>query len=92
MHSKQLSELVVKVVNFTCDQCGRVYMFRRVLDRHVRRNHTDHPVFDCSQYGRSFIRHGNSEKHERNCTRGVPAAKRQCVAVPVAGQAGAPEF
>ena len=65
-------------------------MFQRGLTRHVRRNHTDHPVFDCSQCGRSFARHGNLEKHRRNCTDGAPAGKRQRVpaAVPVA----VPEF
>ena len=58
-------------------------MFQRGLTRHVRRNHTEHPVFDCSQCGRSFARHGNLEKHRRNCTCCSPAAKRQRVDVPV---------
>ena len=25
------------MVNFTCDQCGRKYIYRRGLDRHVRK-------------------------------------------------------
>ena len=58
-------------------------MFQRSLYRHVRRNHTNHPVFDCSQCGRSFARHGNLEKHRRNCTGCAPAAERHRVAVPV---------
>ena len=66
---------------------------RRSLARHVKRNHTDHPVFDCSQCGRSFTIPGNLEKHKRNCTGGAPAAKRQCVpvAVPVATTTTAPD-
>ena len=64
-------------------------MYRRGLARHVRRNHTDHPVFDCNQCDRSFARPGNLENHKRTCTGGavaVPAAKKQRIdgAVPVA--------
>ena len=60
-------------------------MYRRSLARHVRRNHTDHPVFDCNQCDRSFARPDNLEKHTRNCTGGqvpvaAPAAKKKRIA------------
>ena len=58
------------MVNFTCDQCRRKYIYRRGLDRHVRRNHTTHPVFDCDQCERSFARSSNLEKHKRTSTGG----------------------
>ena len=82
------------MVNFTCDQCRCVFLYQRDLTRHIKRNHTYHPVFDCNQCGRSFARHGNLEKHRRNCTGCAPAAKRQRVAVPVPVpvQTGVPEF
>ena len=69
-------------------------MYRRSLPRHVKRNYTDHPVFDCSQCGRSLARPDNLEKHKINCTGGAPAAKRQCVpvAVPVSTTTTASEF
>ena len=35
----------MEMVNFTCDQCERKYIYRCCLHRHVTRNHTDHPVF-----------------------------------------------
>ena len=81
------------MVNFTCDQCGRKYIYRRNLDQHVRRNHTALPVFDCDQCERSFARSSNLEKHKRTCTGdrvvvvpvAAPAAKRRCIGV-------APEF
>ena len=50
--------------NFTCDQCGCNYLYRHNLQRHVKRNHTDHPVFICDQCERSFARSGNLEKHK----------------------------
>ena len=81
-----LSNYLRTMFNFACDQYGRVYMFQRGLTGHVNGNNTDHPVFDCSQCGRSFARHGNLEKHRRSCTDGAPAAKRQRVPVAV------PEF
>ena len=55
-------------------------MYRRSLDRHVTRNHTDYPVFDYDQCGKSFARSGNLEKHKRTCTGDAVVA----VAVPVA--------
>ena len=56
-------------------------MYRRRLARHIRRNHTDHPVFDCNQCDRSFARPDNLEKHKRTCTGGhVPAAKKRRIA------------
>ena len=71
------------MVNFTYDQRGRVYMHRRSLDRHVTRNHTDHPIFVCNQCEKLFARSGNLEKHKRTCTGDAVAA----VAVPVAAPA-----
>ena len=64
-------------------------MYRRGLDRHVTRNHTDHPVFDCNQCDRSLARSDNLEKHKRTCPVGAvaaPAAKKRRIdgAVPVA--------
>ena len=47
---------------------------------YVARNHTDHPIFDCNQCGKSFARSGNLEKHKRSYTGDAVAA----VAVPVA--------
>ena len=80
------------MVNFTCDQCRRKYIYRLNLDQHVRRNHTAHPVFISDQCDRSFVRSGNLEKHKRTCTGGrvavpvaPPAAKKRCIGV-------APEF
>ena len=58
-------------------------MYRRSSNRHVRINHTDHPIFDCNQCGKSFARSGNLEKHKRICTGDDVAA----VAVPVAAPA-----
>ena len=72
------------MVNFTCDRCGRKYIYRRNLDRHVRRNHTAHPVFGCDQCERSFARSSNLEKHKRTCTGGqvaAPATKKRCISV-----------
>ena len=69
------------MVNFTCDQCERkyiyIYIYRRNLDHHVRRNHATHPVFDF-ECERSFARSTHLEKHKRTCTQVaiVPAAKR----------------
>ena len=58
------------------------------MDRHVTRNHTDHPIFDCGQCERSFARSGNLEKHKRTCTGGdvvvpvaAPATKKRRIAV-----------
>ena len=45
-------------------------MYRRGMDRHVARNHTDQPVIECNQCDRSFARSGNLEKHKRTCTGG----------------------
>ena len=59
-------------------------MYRRGLTRHVRRNHADHPVFDCNQSDKSFARSGYLEQHKQTFTCGGPAAKKQRVAVPVA--------
>ena len=72
------------MVNFTCDQCGRKYIYRRSSDRHVRRNHTAHPVFGCDQCEESFARSSNLEKHKWTCTGGpvaAPAAKKRCIGV-----------
>ena len=76
------------MVNFTCDQCGRKYIHQRSLDRHVTRNHTDHPDFGCGQCERSFARSGNLVKHKQTCTGGtvvvpvaVPAAKKRRIGV-----------
>ena len=85
------------MVNFTCDQCGRkyIYIYHRGLYRHVRRNHTSHPVFSCDQCERSFARSNNLEKHKRTCTDArvavvpvtAPAAKKRRT-----GHGVAPEF
>ena len=61
-------------------------MYRYGLDRHVTRNHIDHPAFDCNQCDRSFARSGNLEKHKRICTDGqvavvAPSAKNRRVGV-----------
>ena len=75
------------MVNFTCNQCGRNYLYRKTLQRHVARNHTDHPVFICNQCERSFARSGNLEKHKRTCIDGqvaavaAPAAKKRFICV-----------
>ena len=73
------------MVNFTCDQCGRKYIYRRGLDRHVGRNFTAHSVFSCDQCERSFARSNNLKKHKRICTGAQvavpvasPAAKKRC--------------
>ena len=52
---------------------------RRSLDRHVARNHTDNPAFNCDQCGRSYSRSGNLEMHKRTCTGPTvaPAPKRR---------------
>ena len=78
--------------NFTCDQCGRKYVYRRSVDRHVTGNHTDHPVFISNQCERSFARSGNLENHKGTGTGGAvvvpvaaPAAKKRRIGV-------APEF
>ena len=67
---------------FKCDQCGRMCMHRRSLDRHADRNHMDNPVFSCNQCEKTFARFDNLEKHKRTCVRGRvtvagPAAKRR---------------
>ena len=41
-----------------------LYKYRRGLGRHVRKNHTAHPVFSCNQCERSFARSNNLEKHK----------------------------
>ena len=72
------------MVNFTCDQCGRKYIYRRSLDRLVRRSHTAHPVFSCDQCERSFARSSNLEKHNQTCSGGqfaAPAATKRCIGV-----------
>ena len=80
------------MVNFTCDQCGRKYIYRHGLDRHARRNHAAHPFFSCDQCERLFTRSNNLEKHKRTYTGGqvavpvaAPAAKKRYTGV-------APEF
>ena len=56
-------------------------MHRRSLDRHVGRNHTDNPTFNCNQCGKSYARSGKLEMHKRTCTGPVavaaPAVKRR---------------
>ena len=76
------------MVTFTCDQCGRKYIYRCGLHRHVRINHTALPVFSCDQCERSFARSNNLEKHKRTCTDAqvavpvaAPAAKKRCIGV-----------
>ena len=67
------------MVNFTCAQCGRKYIYRGNFGRHVKSNHTAHPVFGCDQCARSFTRSSNLEKHKRPCTGGQlagPATKK----------------
>ena len=63
-------------------------MEHRSLDRHVVRNHTDNPVFNCDQCGKSYSRSGNLEMHKRTCIGPIvaPAPKRRCTASAV------PEF
>ena len=62
--------------------------------RHVRRNHTAHPVFSCDQCERSFAQSNNLEKHKRICTGArvavpvaAPAAKKRST-----GHGVVPEF
>ena len=47
--------------------------------RHVARNHTDNPAFNCDQCGRSYSRSGNLEMHKRTCTGPIvaPAPERR---------------
>ena len=55
-------------------------MHPRSLDRHVSRNHTDNPTFNCNQCGKSYARSGNLEMHKRTCTGptvAAPAVKRR---------------
>ena len=61
---------------------------RRSLDRHVARNHTDNPAFNCDECGRSYSRSGNMEMRKRTCTGPIvaPAPKRRRTASAV------PEF
>ena len=65
-----------------------IYIYRRGLNRHFRRNHTARPVFSCDQCERSFARSSNLEKHKRASTGGqvavavvAPAAKKRCIGV-----------
>ena len=64
-------------LGFKSDQCGYLWE-RRSLDRHVARNHTDNPAFNCDQCRRSYSRSGNLEMHKRTCTGPIvaPAPKR----------------
>ena len=75
-------------LGFKFDQCGYLFTERRSLDRHVARNHTDNPAFNCDQCGRSYSRSGNLEMHKRTCTGPIvaPAPKRRRTASAV------PEF
>ena len=78
---------LTRMVIFGGDQSGRKYIHQHSLNRHVTRNHTDHPVFDCGQCERSFARSGNLEKHKRICSGGTvvvpvsaPTAKKRRIA------------
>ena len=75
-------------LGFKCDQCGYLFTERRSLDRHGARNHTDNPVFNCVQCGKSYSRSGNLEMHKRTCIGPIvaPAPKRRRTASAV------PEF
>ena len=50
---------------FQCNHCGREYIHRRSLDRHVRRSHANQQV--CTQCGKSLTRSANPEMHKRTC-------------------------
>ena len=61
-------------------------MHRRSLNRHVKKNHADHPVFSCNQCEKTFAQSGNLMKHKRTCVGGrvtapvadiAPAVKRR---------------
>ena len=72
-------------LDFKCDQFGYLFTERRSLDRHVARNHTDNPAFNCDQCGRSHARSGNLEMHKRTCTGPIVASapkRRTASAVP----------
>ena len=48
----------------------------------MSRNHTDNPILDCNQCGKSYARPGSLELHKRTCVGGresvvAPAAKRR---------------
>ena len=60
-------------LGFKCDQCGYLVTERMRLARHVARNHTDNPAFNCDQRGRSYSRSGNLEMHKRTCTGAIVA-------------------
>ena len=73
-------------LGFKGDQCGYLFTVRRSLDRHVAKNHTDNPAFNCDQCGRSYSRSGNLEMHKRTCTGPIvapaPKKRRTASAIP----------
>ena len=81
VETKVRAEKKVKTgLGFKCDQCEYLFMPRRNLDRHVARNHTANPTFNCDQCGKSYTVSGNLEMHKRTCTgptAAAPAAKRR---------------
>ena len=80
--AKKIERPLKTELGFKCGQCGRLYMHRRNLARHVTRYHNN-PVFSCNQYGKSYDRSSNLVMHKRTCTGPVavavaaPAVKRR---------------
>ena len=56
------------MTGFTCNDCGRVYIQERNLDPHMKNSNTSLSTSSCIQYGKSFSRSDNLERHKRTCT------------------------